>query len=145
MRRVSRWVGEVQVVTGVAHVAIGVVGFRRTLAAIARDGVVGAVEGDWERETAFWFLTSGASFLASGQLARWAQRRTGTLPAAFGWGLLALGLAGATVMPRSGFWAVAANGLLALAAARTGDTRAGGTAGAAPCRVTPRRAPSSSV
>lgn len=144
MRQVTDRVGELQVATGVVHLALGLVGFRRPLAAIARDGVVGVVEGDWERETAFWFLTTGASFLASGQLARWAQRRTGTLPAAFGWGLLVLGLAGATVMPRSGFWAIAANGLLALAATRAGGTRVhGGTAG--PRDVTAGRARPSTV
>ncbi len=119
MIRLTDRVGEVQLITGAAHLALGVVRFRPTLATIARDGVVGVTQGDRERETAVWFLTSGAALLLAGGLARWAQRRTGTLPVAYGAGLLGLGLAGAALMPRSGFWVVAANGVLALAAART--------------------------
>lgn len=136
-------VGEVQPVTGVAHLALGLMAFRRPLAAIAWDGVVGVVDGDRERETACWYLTSGASFVVSGGLARWAQRRTGTLPAAYGVGLLTLGLAGSTALPRSGFWAVIANGLLALAATRAGATRA--DARVEPAAVTPGGARSSPV
>ncbi len=118
MIRLADHVGELQLATGAAHLALGVARFRPALAAIARDGVVGVTQGDHERETAVWFLTSGAGFLLAGGLARWAQRQAGTLPVGYGVGLLGLGLAGAALMPRSGFWAVAANGLLALAAAR---------------------------
>jgi hypothetical protein len=127
MHKITDRVGELQLVTGIAHIALGLVAFRHTLAAIGRDGVVGVVEGRWEREAAFWYLASGAAFVVSGLLARWAQRRAGTLPAAYGVGLLALGLVGVAAMPFSGFRVVAANGLLALAAARAGDARAGGT------------------
>lgn len=125
MVRVTDWVGEVQMVTGVAHLSLGVAEYRQTLAAIAREGGVGVVQGDQDRELAVWFLTSGAGFLLSGSLARWAQRRTGTLPAAYGYGLLALGLAGGLLLPPSGFWVVAANGLLAVAASRGREMRDG--------------------
>ena len=122
MARITGRIGELQMTTGALHLALGVAKYRHTLAAIAHDGVVGVTQGDRDRETAIWFLTSGAGFLLAGQLARWAQRRTGTLPVAYGAGLLALGLAGGALMPRSGFWVVAANGLLALAASRTGGS-----------------------
>lgn len=118
MIRLTDRVGELQLVIGTAHIALGVARFGPTLRAIARDGVIGVTQGDRERETAVWFLTSGAGLLLAGGLARWAQRRTGTVPAAYGAGLLGLGLAGAALIPRSGFWVVAANGLLALAASR---------------------------
>ncbi len=55
-----------------------------------------------------------------GQLAHWAQRRTGTLPPALGWGLLGLSAAGAVLMPVSGFWLVIPQAPLALALSRRG-------------------------
>ncbi len=119
MLRLLDRVGEMQLITGIAHLALGIVHYRPTLAAIARDSVVGVTAGDREREAAVWFLTSGAALVLSSQLARWTQRQTGTLPIAYGVGLVGLGLAGGTLVPRSGFWVIAANGLLALGAART--------------------------
>jgi len=89
---------------GVLHTAIGIAEYRRALRGIAHDGLVGAVKGDHERGEAFWFLVCGASMVLTGGLARWTQLRTGTLPASTGSMLLGISAAGATLMPRSGFW-----------------------------------------
>lgn len=131
MRRLSRAVGEFQMAIGALHTLVGILLFREQLAAIGRDGVGNAVDPHADRQAAFWFLTSGALIVTSGQLARWAQRRTGMLPAAFGWNTLAIGVAGVVVMPISGFWLVIAQALFALAASRRGGAGAAAPAAGA--------------
>jgi len=76
--------GDALIVVGVLHTAIGFAEYRRTSREMARDGMVGTVDGDHERGEAFWFLVCGASMVLTGRLARWAQLRTGTLPASAG-------------------------------------------------------------
>ena len=114
--------GDALMVVGVLHTAVGFAEYRRTLREMARDGMVGTVDGDHERGEAFWFLVCGASMVLTGRLARWAQLQTGTLPASAGSMLLGIGAAGATLMPRSGFWAVFVPAILALKIARRGGT-----------------------
>ena len=116
--------GDALMVVGVLHTAIGFAEYRRTLREMARDGMVGTVDGDHERGEAFWFLVCGASIVLTGRLARWAQLRTGTIPASAGSMLLGISVAGATLMPRSGFWALFIPAILALDAGhREGEDR----------------------
>src|SRR5215212_2745984 len=62
MTQLSRFsTGEALTVVGVPHTAVGLAKYRRTLREMARDGVVGSVNGDHERGEAFWFLVCGAS------------------------------------------------------------------------------------
>ena len=105
--------GGTLVIIGILHTSIGLAGHRRVLQEMVRDGMWDAVEGDPERETAFWFLTCGVSLVLVGWLARWAQRQTGELPAFVGPAFLGIATAGATLMPRSGFWAVFVAAILA--------------------------------
>jgi hypothetical protein len=77
------------------------------------DGTIDAVEGDPEREAAFWFIVCGVSLVLMGWLARWTQWQTGTLPPFVGPALLGIGTAEVTMMPRSGFWAVFVAAILA--------------------------------
>lgn len=111
-----RHIGEVQTGMGLLHTGLGLVVSRRHWAEIIRHGGVDRAQAD--QDAAFWFVMTGLSAIAAGQTTRWAQRRTGTVPASLGWSSLALGLGGGALMPKSGFWFVAAQGLLALAAAR---------------------------
>jgi hypothetical protein len=113
-----RHIGEVQTGIGLLHTGLGLVVFRRHWAAIIRHGRVSEDRAQVEQYAAFWFVMTGLSTVAAGQVTRWAQRRTGTVPASLGWSSLAIGLGGGALMPKSGFWFVAAQGLLALAAAR---------------------------
>ena len=48
---------------GGLHTVVGVVGYRPQLAAIARDGVVDAVDPYADRQTAFWFALTGVTFM----------------------------------------------------------------------------------
>jgi len=118
MRHVDRYVGELLMATGVLHTLVGLRAFRAPLAAISRDGVVGAVARAPERRLAVWFLLFGLSTMQLGGLTRWAHRRTGTLPAFHGRALLGISGLGALLMPRSGFWLVLPQAALALVAAR---------------------------
>ena len=116
-----RWtLGDAVTVIGAGHTAIGLVGHRRALAGMVRDGLVDSVRGRRGREEALWFLLSGVALVVTGRLAAWTQRRTGTLPASTGAALLGIGAVGAAVLPRSGFWALIPAGAAALRVARRG-------------------------
>ena len=105
--------------TGIIHTLVGLLAYAAPLADIGRAGVFNAVGTHADRDAAVWFLLSGVLLITLGQLARWAQRQTGTLPAFVGWTLLGVAAAVAILMPASGWPLVAAAGGLLLAAART--------------------------
>lgn len=121
---VHRLSGPLLMTTGVLDLLYVFVFHVRQFAAIAQDGLFGAVEltpAQLDRETAFWHLTFGATVLILGALIHWAQIRTGTLPTFLGWSLLALGTVGAILVPVSGFWLVLPQAVLMLLVARRGD------------------------
>lgn len=128
MREFFRTPGTQLMAIGVLHACTGLALFARPLAAIGRAGVVGAVktDGEPERRIAFWFLMSAPLMCTLGHLARWTQRRTGTLPPALGWGMLAFSATGATLMPKSGFWLGIPTAVLAVRVARHGPTASAG-------------------
>ncbi|HEX5850777.1 MAG TPA: DUF6463 family protein [Rubrobacter sp.] len=97
--------GAALVVIGILHTSIGLLEYRAVLREMVRDGMIDTVEGDAEREAAFWFLTCGVSLVSMGWSFRWARQQTGTLPSFVGPALLGIATAGVTLMPRSGFWA----------------------------------------
>lgn len=102
-------------VVACAHAAVGIATYRRSYAEIARDGVVDTVPDHGERAAAFWFLAAAPALWLIGRLMRSAERSGDTdAQRAAGGVLVALGTAGAAVMPRSGFWAVVAIGIAAL-------------------------------
>jgi hypothetical protein len=117
-RRGSGLIGTLITAIGAGHTAIGIVGYRSVLAAMAREGLVDSVHGVPRREEALWFLTSGAGLVVTGRLAAFAEQRTGTLPPSTGALLLGIGALGGAVLPRSGFWALIPVGAAALRTAR---------------------------
>jgi hypothetical protein len=118
MQDPTRYTGEMLVTTGLLHTAVGGTLYHKQLTEIAGAGLIASVEPHRDRETAFWFLMTGAGLMTTGQLARWTHARTGTLPAALGWNLLATSAVGALLMPVSGFWLMIPQALLVLAGAR---------------------------
>lgn len=70
------------------------------------------------KAAALWFASKGTLLVALGQFARAHQRLTGTLPAAPGWALVALGAGGAMIAPISGFWVYVALGSVWVADSR---------------------------
>jgi hypothetical protein len=117
-------IGTATIATGVGHNLIGAWLYRRQLAGIARDGVLDAIENQRvespereRRQTALWFLMSGGAFATLGA----ALRRTDdgdTAVAPIGTGMVAMGVVGAAVLPRSGFWLLIAEGVAAMAVGR---------------------------
>jgi hypothetical protein len=116
-----RFTGQILMLIGVLHTLVGLLTYASPLVDIARDKVFNAVGPHTDRQAAVWFLMTGAALLLSGYLTHWTQRRTGTLPAALGWSLLAIAAVGLVLMPISGFWLIVPAAVLALAASRHGS------------------------
>lgn len=100
------WIGKSVVFIGIVHTVFGFVVFRSTLAELVRDGLVNTVNGQPEREFAFWFLFFGFMAIIAGALIDWCDRTVKALPAFLGWSLLALTVVCVTIMPVSGAWAL---------------------------------------
>jgi hypothetical protein len=107
--------GRLLVATGAIHCLIGIavglgatgeLGGRNLFADVGHDGVVNAIAPDPTRMAMFWFLFFGFAVVVLGDVIHVFERRGLTLPASLGWQLGALGLAGALMIPASGFWLV---------------------------------------
>ena len=114
----GRFGGPLLLATGIIHTLVGLLAYAAPLADIGRAGVFNAVGSHADRDAAVWFLLSGVLLITLGQLSRWVQQQTGTLPAFLGWTLLGVAAAIAILMPVSGWPLVAAAGGLLLAAVR---------------------------
>jgi hypothetical protein len=108
-------------VSGVAvlHVVVGFV-VPNPLGGMVEDGLIGSVGDDAGRSLMLWYLVAGLGLLALGELARWAVRETGRLPARLGWWLLGISVPVIVLMPASGGWLILVLGVLSLVAARGG-------------------------
>ena len=131
----NRFGGPLLTATGIIHTLVGLLAYAAPLADIGRAGVVNAVGSHTDRDAAVWFLLSGVLLITLGQLSRWAQQHTGTLPAFLGRTLLGVAAAVAILMPVSGWPLVAAAGGLLLAAARVKGRR--GTAASPALQTVP--------
>ncbi len=100
------WIGKSIIFIGIVHSLFGFVVFRSTLAGLLRDGLVNTVNGQPEREFAFWFLFFGFMAIISGTLVDWCERIYEKLPGFLGWSLLALTAALVILMPVSGGWSL---------------------------------------
>jgi hypothetical protein len=99
--------GTLVLLTGVGDMLFVPVLFREQLADIGSARVLGTVmfgERASPKGAALWFASKGALLIGLGQFARAHHRLTGTLPAAPGWVLIALGATGGIMAPTSGFW-----------------------------------------
>ena len=117
MNRSLRWLPRLIVGIAVLHIGLGLA-LETPLREIADADVVNSIDGYAERESAFWYLMTGAFLLALGELARWTLHETGRVPARVGGWLIGIGVTGIVFMPASGFWLIAAVGAIALRAAR---------------------------
>ena len=122
MNRSPRWLPRLIVGTAVVHIAAGLA-LETPFGEIADAGVVNSIDPYPERQAAFWYLMTGVALLALGELARWTVRETGRVPARLGGWLVGMGVSGIVFMPASGFWLVAALGVLGLRAAREPERR----------------------
>ncbi|MCY0995330.1 DUF6463 family protein [Nannocystis sp. ILAH1] len=103
--------------SGILHEAVGLALGGGVALAIVRDGYVGAVEVDRDREVVFWFLVAGVLMMIGGRALAFLERER-PLPREFGWWLLALALLGGLAIPVSGFWLVLPMAALVFARSR---------------------------
>jgi hypothetical protein len=116
--------GRLLIVTGIGHALVGLALFHEPLAAIVRDGIVGAIgvhltrdgiQPSLGREAAFWFLLYGPILYLLGRVTeRAVEGRDAGMLRLLGRNLLGVGVVGAAIMPVSGFWIVIALALLTL-------------------------------
>ena len=100
------------------HAAAAPALYPDSLRSIRDGGVIAAVESEPSlvdlRGVGFWYLTSGFLLALVGGAVHHLERRGEGLPRWVGWGLVAVATWGAMLMPRSGFWAIAVAGALAI-------------------------------
>lgn len=100
------WIGKSIIFIGIVHSVFGFVVFRSILAELVSEGLINTVNGQPEREFAFWFLFFGFMAIIAGLMIDWCERNFAMLPGFLGWSLLALTVICVTIMPISGAWSL---------------------------------------
>jgi hypothetical protein len=100
----KRWIGKSVLVIGIVHTIYGFIVFRGIIAGLGRELLLNTVDGQPDREAAFWFLFSGFLLLIIAGLIQWVEQRQFALPLFLKWSFLAITLLGCFIMPKSGFW-----------------------------------------
>jgi hypothetical protein len=100
----QRWIGIWIVCVGVVHTVFGLVFHFQIHLQLASGGFFNTVNGQLDRELAFWFVYWGLMAMLLGYLVDWVERRRWPLPRFLGWALLALTVMTVFVMPISGLW-----------------------------------------
>ena len=102
-----RWIGKAIVAIGIIHSLFGMVVFRGTLGQLWQDGLVNSVNGQTDRELAFWFISFGPLVIVLGALIDCWEGTRVHLPSFLGWSLLGMTVVMLTIMPISGVWLMA--------------------------------------
>ena len=103
----KRWVGRWLMGIAAIHTAFAVAVFGEVLASIVKRGVFNTVGADPMTGAVVWFVLFGAMLFVCGlAVAELEASSPNPLPRSIGWGLLAMGVVGITLMPASGFWLV---------------------------------------
>ena len=98
------WIGKSVLLIGIAHSVFGFIVFRGILAELAGELLLNTVDGQPDREAAFWFLFSGFALLIIGGLINWIEHKQAALPLFLKWSFLGITFLGCFIMPKSGFW-----------------------------------------
>jgi uncharacterized membrane protein YjfL (UPF0719 family) len=98
------WIGRVMIAIGIIHTVTGLFIFKSVLLQLLSEGLVNTVNGEWDREAAFWFLFSGFMMMLVGGLVHRAEQEYRSLPSFFSWGLLGMVVLALCIMPASGWW-----------------------------------------
>lgn len=126
-----RHLGDTIIATGVIHLAASPIFYRDVLSDLVREGLIGTLTDmtRYQHLEAYWYVASGPLMIGIGLLTKAHLRATGTLPSSFGWLLLISMTFLSLMMPVTGMWAVAAQGVIAILLARpAGETVAKGPA-----------------
>ena len=98
------WIGKSFIIIGIIHTAFGLVVCHTILGQLVREGLFNTISGQYDRESAFWFLFSGFAIIIIGALVNWCEHMGRYLPSFLGWSFLAITVSGVVIMPLSGFW-----------------------------------------
>lgn len=119
----QRWIGLLVMVLGIAHVSFAIVAGWSDLGGILRGGLAGLESAPAGDEAAFWSLLFGVVAATVGYQLYWSATRFGATSLVPGVGLIAIGTFGAFLAPHSPFWLALILGILAVIAARRGQSR----------------------
>lgn len=117
--KLARYSGWYLLATGIIHNAIGVIMGWEILLGIHRDGWWNTIESaqgiDFARSAITWFLVLGFFWMMMGWLMQvWQREVHKPLPVMIGWGMLAMGVWVAVMVPASGAWLVILQGLIVI-------------------------------
>lgn len=98
------WIGKFLIGVGVVHSTFGVLGLWDTFAVLIAEGIVNTVNGQADREFAFWFVDIGLFWILLGAVINHYEQQGYPLPRFLGGSLGVLALIGVIIMPISGFW-----------------------------------------
>ncbi len=121
MEKLASHSGALLVATGILHNVVALLHPKLRcplIELVTKKGFFGSVpqgeeEGGHERRTSFWFVTTGFCMMIAGQALALFTEATGKAPPrSLGFSLLALGITGGLMLPRSGFWLVVGQGAL---------------------------------
>lgn len=103
----KQWIGRWLIGVSAIHTVVAVAVFSEVLVSIVKRGVFNTVGADPMTGAVVWFVLFGAMLFVCGlAIAALEKSASGQLPKSIGWSLLAMGIAGVTLMPASGFWLV---------------------------------------
>ena len=100
------WIGKALFFVGVVHSLFGLVALRSILGVLWDEGLINTVNGQPDREFAFWFIAFGILTMILGAFVNSCEKRNVPFPRFFGWTLLAFTAVIVTIMPISGGWLV---------------------------------------
>lgn len=98
------WIGKSILIIAAIHTIFGLVVFRSTIAKLFDEGLLNTVNGQPDREFAFWFIACGFFWFPLGWLIDRFEKLSIELPRFFGYALLILGVLAVAIMPASGWW-----------------------------------------
>jgi len=102
----KRWIGRFLVAVGFIHTLFGVIVFKSTLAILFHEGFFNTVNGQSDRELAFWFISFGVLAMILGWCMDWIESQGTGFPRSLGWILLIFALIVIIIMPISGGWLI---------------------------------------
>ncbi|QEC53026.1 DUF6463 family protein [Anseongella ginsenosidimutans] len=103
-KHMKKWMGRAIILTGVVHLIYGITVYGTAWSEMFHNGLFNTVDGNPAHEAAFWFIFFGFLMVIQGGLIDGFENKKQPLPLFLGWSLLALSVAGAVMMPASGWW-----------------------------------------